>query len=188
MSEIKKSNVRKKEINNELVNTPAKKKVNKRQNTVKKKEKDSVVNTRVITNNKKKEEVIKKKNRIVILALIISFTLVFLIFLFNKTFFRRTYKTTKLDIDIPIFTYFVNDSDNIITFKSLRKSEYLQQYFDEYLSNLEEFDYYICGNDKAFYYNEDTNLMIFSISVEKKIAIKTIKVYYDVRPPERVCL
>ena len=64
-----------------------------------------------------------------------------MVFLTNKSFFRKVYKTSDLEINLPFFTYFVSDKENVITFKSLRKSEYLKQYFDEYLSNLKDFDY-----------------------------------------------
>ena len=79
--------------------------------------------------------------------------------------------------------FFVKDEDKVVEFKTLRKSEYDKEYFDEYLDKL---DRYTCNNE-IFYYDKNYNLAIYDIKVEKKFALKTIKISYDVFDVNEVC-
>lgn len=123
-----------------------------------------------------KEEVleIRKKRYIFETVVIVIFAIFMLILLCNRTFFREEYKTSKIDLDIPLLTFFVKDSDGEIELKTLRKSAYLREYFDSYLSN---FTRYTC-DDVNFYYNELTRTAIYDITVEKTFAVKTIRIKY----------
>lgn len=129
----------------------------------------------------------KRKARNLFILMFTVVTLIFFVFLVNKTFFRNQYVSNNVKIDLPLFTYFISDKDNVLTFKTLRKSEYVKAYFDEYLSNLNNFDYYVCKNGKSFYYNSGNNVVIYDIDVSKKFALKTIKVMYDVKSNDKVC-
>jgi hypothetical protein len=135
--------------------------------------------------SKEKEEVIEmRKKRYIIETIIISIFIVFmLILLCNRTFFREEYKTSKIDIDLPLLTFFVKDSDGVIELKTLRKSEYLKEYFDSYLSKLSRYN---C-NDVSFYYDEVTRTAIYDISVNKVFALKTIKIKYQNGNPNCLC-
>ena len=84
---------------------------------------------------------------------------------------------------VPLLYYFVKDEDNVIEFKTLRKSEYDREYFDNYLSTL---DKYSC-KDENFYYDDRYNLAIYDINVSKKIAIKTVTISYDIFELNEVC-
>ncbi len=103
--------------------------------------------------------------------------------LLNKTFFREEYETNDFKIKIPMLYYFVSDKDGIIEFKTLRKSDYDREYFDDYLNDL---DRYTCKG-KSFYYDSKNKLAIYNIKVEKKIAIKTIKINYEILDINKIC-
>ena len=103
----------------------------------------------------------------------------------NKTFLKTNYKTDVLNVSLPRFSYYVKDKDNTVKFVTLRKSENLKEYYNEYL---EGFIFYSCAEgNNTFYYNEETKTLIKDIKVEKKFAVKTIVVHYDARTPEEVC-
>lgn len=147
---------------------------------------------KVITKEIKEEKISKKelkeirKKRYIIEGIIIAVVVIVgLIFLCNKTFLSVNYKTDKINLSIPRFSYFVSDEDNEVRFVTLRKSEYLKEYYNEYL---EGFVFYNCAEgEKTFYYNEQTKTLIKEIEVEKKFAIKIVEVEYDTRTPEEFC-
>ena len=103
--------------------------------------------------------------------------------LLNKTFFREEYEANDFKIKIPMLYYFVSDKDGVIEFKTLRKSGYDRKYFDDYLANL---DRYTC-NGESFYYDSKYKLAIYDIEVEKVIAVKTIKIHYEVIDINSIC-
>lgn len=123
-----------------------------------------------------KEEIveIRKKRYIVETVIIVILAIFMLILLCNRTFFREEYKTNKINIDIPLLTFFVSDDGNEIVLKTLRKSDYLKEYFDLYLSNLARYNCDTTG----FYYDSSTKTAIYDITVEKDFAVKTIKIKY----------
>lgn len=146
-----------------------------------------VPNTKVITDDFSDEIIEKRNSKIIIIGISLILALIFLVLLGNKTFFRNVYTNKKLKIELPVFMYFVSDNDNVVTFKTLRKSENVRQYFDEYLTNLKNFDYHNCPNSSSVYYNEKTGIAIEDISVTKGFALKTVKIKYDIRTKDNVC-
>ena len=127
-----------------------------------------------LTSEKEKTIEIRKKRYIFEAVTIIIIVIFMLILLCNRTFFRENYKTDYIDVNIPLLSFFIKDEDNEIVLKTLRKSEYLREYFSSYLSS---FPRYSCG-DFVFYYDNSTNTAIYDISIEKNGIIKTIKINY----------
>ena len=56
--------------------------------------------------SKKEKERIRREYKIEVIIVIILFVFL-LILLCNRTFFREQYKTSKISLDIPIFSFFV---------------------------------------------------------------------------------
>jgi len=136
-----------------------------------------------LTKDKKEILEIRKKRYIFETVIIIIFGIFLLILLCNRTFFREEYRTKKINLDIPLLTFFIKDDGNEIVFKTLRKSEYVKQYFDSYLSSLAMYN---CG-ERHFYYDESTNTAIYDIDVEKTFALKTITVKYNNGTADCLC-
>lgn len=143
---------------------------------------------KVVTKEKKpSKELLKiRKKRYLIEAIIVAvLVLIVLILLSNRTFLKLKYENKNMEVSIPRFSYYVDDKDNKVEFITLRKSQYLNDYYNEYL---EGFIFYSCAEgENTFYYNEKTKTLIKEIKVEKKFVIKTIEVTYDTRTPEEVC-
>jgi hypothetical protein len=120
-------------------------------------------------------------------AIVVAIAFVMILLLFNKTFFREEYVgkqgDTTYKIEIPLLYYFVSDEDGVITFKTLRKSDYDKQYFAEYLDDLDKYD---C-NGKTFYFDKRFDLVIDKIDVEKKFVMKTIKIHYSIQNENDLC-
>ena len=142
--------------------------------------KEEKVITTTLKEKKVSGELLKiRKKRYIIEAIIVA------IFLCNRTFLKTSYKTDNVEVDIPRFSYYVKDKDNKITLLTLRKSEYLKEYYNEYL---EGFTFYSCAEgNNTFYYNDETKTLIKEIKVEKKFAVKNVEIIYDTRTPEEVC-
>ena len=126
-------------------------------------------------------------SRLIETVIIVIIAFIMVVLLLNKTFFREEY-TGKVDnqefkINIPLLYYFVKDKDGVIEFKTLRKSDYDREYFDEYLGDLDKYD---C-NGKTFYYDKKYNLIINSIKVNKKFVMKTILIDYDIKDANEIC-
>ena len=143
-----------------------------------------------ITKKNKKEltpEEIKLQKEYKLLYLIetlviIVLSIIMILFLTNRTFFKEEYETDNFKIKIPLLYYFVKDDGNVIEFKTLRKTEYNEVYFDNYLNNL---DIYKCKD--TFYYDTRFNLAIYKVDVEKKFGLKTIKIHYKVEDKDTLC-
>lgn len=149
--------------------------------------KEEKVITKTIPTKKISKELLKiRKKRYIIEAIIIGIVLLIsLLFLCNRTFLKTTYKNDSIKVDVPRFSYYLNNKDNKVKLLTLRKSEYLKEYYNEYL---EGFDFYSCAEgNKTFYYNEETGTLIKEIKIEKRFAIKTIEITYDSRMPEEIC-
>lgn len=145
---------------------------------------EPVKNIKDITSSESVKIFNRKK---VTILLVLVLTLLFFLLLINKTFFRTEYQNHKFKIKIPAFAYFVKDDGSEVTLITLRKSKNVRRYFDEYLSNLDNYDYYSCSDGKTLYYNEKNNNVIYSITVDKKFALKTIKIKYDIKDSKEVC-
>lgn len=147
-------------------------------------------NTIKLPETKKKEvskEIleIRKKRHLIETIIILVLVLIAIMLISNRTFLTTSYKNDNINISIPRFSYFLKDKDNKVKFVTLRKSKYLNDYYNEYL---EGFVFYSCSEgEKTFYYNEKTFSLIKEIKVEKKFAIKTVEITYDTRSPEEVC-
>ncbi len=154
---------------------------------IKEEAKEQKVVTNTVPAKKFSSELLKiRKKRYIIEAVIIAIlVIVALLFLFNRTFLKTNYKTDTINVDIPRFSYYMKDKDNKVKLFTLRKSDYLKEYYNEYL---EGFVFYSCAEgNNTFYYNEETKTLIKEIKIEKKFAIKTIEITYDTRIPEEVC-
>ena len=138
---------------------------------------------RKVSADKEKIVQIRKKRRLFEFIIILILFFFMLILLFNKTFFNEKYETSKIKINIPLLSFFISDNGNEIVLKTLRKSDYLEDYFDSYLSNLVKYNCGIYG----FYYDKNTNTAIYDISIEKNIAIKTIKIKYANGKADLLC-
>ena len=70
--------------------------------------------------------------------------------------------------------YFEKDDGNEIVLKTLRKTKYVQDFFD---NELEKYTRYSCGGN-SFYYIEQSNTAVYKIDVTKDFAIKTVRISY----------
>ena len=161
-----------KKNNDGTLNKPKKKKV-----IVRKKIKQA------FKENEEKYKTNKIKNTIEIIVLII-FSIIMLLLLSNKTYFREEYRTDKITISLPMMMYYVSDNDNVVVLKTLRKSSYVKDYFD---GQFEGMTRYNCGNF-GFYYDELNNTAIYGVKVDKKFAIKTVKIEYAYGDANCLCM
>ena len=108
------------------------------------------------------------------LIVIVVFSIIMLILLCNRTFFRSNYKNSKINIDLPLLMFFRSDNNNKLVLKTLRKTQYVRDFFD---NKLKEMTKYNCNNHE-FYYDEENRFAIYSIDIEKKTIIKTVTIEY----------
>jgi hypothetical protein len=178
---MKKKNKVEEEINKEI------KELKKGSNQKSKKEKKKVtkakgeilIEEKLLVNELKEDKEEKEYNSRKIrntleitIAVILSIFLILL--LCNRSFFKEEYKTSKISLNIPLLMYYTKDDGNQLVFKTLRKSQYIKDFFD---GELEKLTRYSCGNH-SFYYNDETNTAIYSIDVKKDFAIKTVTINY----------
>lgn len=125
---------------------------------------------------KEKEKLFKsqKVKYIVELSVVLIFSIIMLVLLCNRTFFREDYKTSKISLNIPLLMFFEKDDGKEIVLKTLRKSDYVKDFFD---GELEKMTRYKCANT-VFYYNDESKTAIYSIDVKKDFAIKTVTIKY----------
>lgn len=133
----------------------------------------------------KENEYNRRKIRYTIeILVVVIFSIVMLFLLCNRTFFREEYRTSKIKINIPLLMFFEKDTGNEITLKTLRKSQYIKDYFDEELSKMTRYN---CDG-YSFYYNDETNTAIYNIKVEKDFAIKTVTIDYATGDADCLCI
>ncbi len=125
----------------------------------------------------------KIKNTLEIIIVIV-FSVIMLLLLSNKTFFREEYRTDKIAIRVPMMMYYVSDKDNEVVLKTLRKSAYVKEYFEKQFEGMTRYN---CG-DFGFYYDELNNTAIYGVKVDKKFAIKTVKIEYAHGDPDCLCI
>ena len=137
--------------------------------------KDRILNEPFLEDVKSiKEKKYKKLLNKIELIIIVIFSSIMLILLCNRTFFRSNYKNSKINIDLPLLMLFRSDKDNKLVLKSLRKSLYLREYFDEKLSSMTQYN---CdGYD--FYYDDLNYYAIYDINIEKNFFVKTVTINY----------
>ncbi len=107
------------------------------------------------------------------IALIVG-CLILLLLLSNRTFFKENYQTSKIGIKIPMLMFFAKDDGNEIVLKTLRKTKYVQQYFDSRLMNMTRYN---CDG-YSFFYDDAKQTAIYNITVEKNFVVKTVKITY----------
>lgn len=153
-------------------------------------DKEKSINGTEVIEKKEKRKIKDKKlikmrklRYIIETVTVLIIAIIMLILITNKTFFREEYQTDKIKIDLPLLTFFVKDKDNVVELLTLRKSEYVKNYFDVYLESL---DRYSCDG-KIFYYDNKYDTAIYSISVEKNFAIKKIKINYENNDINKLC-
>ena len=117
------------------------------------------------------------------LLVIVIFSIIMLILLCNRTFFRNKYKNSKINIDIPLLMFFRSDKDNKLVLKTLRKSQYVKNYFDDELKDMIKYN---CG-DYSFYYDERNFYAIYNIDIKKDFIIKTVTIEYASGNPDCLC-
>ncbi len=101
-------------------------------------------------------------------------SIILLLLISNRTFFKENYKTDKINIKIPLMMFFTKDDGNEIVLKTLRKTAYVKDFFDDRLMNMTR---YSCDG-YSFYYDDITETAIYNITVDKNFAIKTVKIEY----------
>ena len=133
-----------------------------------------------------REELVEAREKRYILEMIVFVVIgaVLLILVYNKTFFKETYKNKSLNIEIPRFLFFVGDNNEEVKFKTLRKREYIEEYFTNYKYSL---DYYFC-NGNTYYYDQVNKNVIVDINIDKSFALKTVKVKYSSLSIDDLCV
>ncbi len=133
------------------------------------------------------EKIREKRNKKMVgkleLIVIVAFSIIMLLLLCNRTFFRNNYKTSKINIDIPLLMFFSSDDGNKLVLKTLRKSEYVRDYFNDKLKNM---TFYNC-NGYSFYYDENNFYAIYDIKIEKDFVVKTTTIEYASGSADCLC-
>ena len=122
-----------------------------------------------------KEEKQKKYLSKMELIVIFVFSVIMLILLCNRTFFRNNYKTSKININLPLLMFFKEDTGNKLVLRTLRKTQYIEGYFNDYLK--ENTTKYNC-NGYSFYYDDKNRYAIYDINIRKDFIVKTVTIYY----------
>ena len=125
----------------------------------------------------KKKLIESKRNKFLFsfeIIVICFFSIIMLILLCNRTFFTTKYKSSKLNIDIPLMMFFKGDDGNILTLKTLSNAEYIKNFFNDNLSKLAKYN---C-NGYSFYYDDKYNTAIYSVKIKKDFLIKKVKIEY----------
>ena len=130
-----------------------------------------------------REEKNKKLVSKIELIIVIIFSVIMLILLCNRTFFRTNYKNSKMKIDIPLLMFFKKDDGNKLVLKTLRKTKYIKDYFGDKLYNLTRYD---C-NGYTFYYDENNQYAIYDINIEKDFVVKTVTIEYAAGSADCLC-
>ncbi len=137
--------------------------------------------------NKKTNNKNNKTSNVIIAAVLLLFIIITLFLFSNRTFLKNKYTNDSIELDVPMFSYFISDTNNRIIFKTVKKEYYLKEYFDEYLSNLDKFDYYNCEDGRTLYYDESSRFAIKKINIKKGLFLKTIIVDYEIINLEEIC-
>ena len=181
---------------NNQVKTKTKKKIekeikkeNKKEKKYTKQKKDISVDNSVLTEPYlvNKEELKESRKRKILTTLevivIFIFSIIMLILLCNRTFFSTKYKTSKININIPHMMFFKKDDGNTLVFKTLRKSKYVENYFDGELNKMRRYN---CDG-YSFFYDENNEMAIYSIKIEKDFAVKEVTINYAVGDANCLC-
>ena len=134
-----------------------------------------------------------KKRNFVVEGIVLFVVLVrVVVVVSNKTFINTKYENkvgaAHISVNIPRFTYFVSDKDGVITLKSIGKTKFLREFFDEELNDSEVYDLYYCDSEEPYYYNNVGKFFVTKVEVTKRIAVKTIKIYYSTEDYNTFCI
>lgn len=133
------------------------------------------------------EEIKVKRNKKLLynieLIVIVTFSIIMLILLCNRTFFRNNYKNSKINIDLPLLMFFRSDNNNKLVLKTLRKTQYVKDYFDNKLSDMTKYN---C-NGYEFYYDNKNLYAIYSVDIKKQTFIKTVTIEYAAGDANCLC-
>ena len=117
------------------------------------------------------------------LFVVFVFSIIMLVLLCNRTFFRTNYKNSKININIPLLMFFKSDDGNHLELKTLRKTQYLTEYFENKLKSLKK---YSCNN-YTFYYDEENFVAIYDIKIDKNFIVKTVTIDYAAGDANCLC-
>lgn len=103
----------------------------------------------------------KKSIKIIfLLSMLVIILFIFLLLLLNQTFFKSRYNSEFLDnvsIPIPRFSYYRKTGGQYVSvFKTLRSTDEIDVFIDNYLSSLEKMN---CNGD-LYYYNQKRDFTI----------------------------
>lgn len=132
---------------------------------------------------KEKEKRNKKLKTKCELFVVFVFSIIMLVLLCNRTFFRTNYKNSKININIPLLMFFKSDDGNHLELKTLRKTQYLTEYFENKLKSLKK---YSCNN-YTFYYDEENFVAIYDIKIDKNFIVKTVTIDYAAGDANCLC-
>ncbi len=114
-----------------------------------------------------------KKKYIVLIVVLIVISLFVIIGGSNKTFFNSYYRISDdSQIPIPLFSYYVSENDNEITFKTVKSAEATRSFITKYLNKLSS-----CY-DESYFYDKGNNVTISKYEVEDKGSINEIYLSY----------
>lgn len=110
------------------------------------------------------------------IGVFVIFSIIMLVLLCNRTFFKEEYETSKIRINIPLLMFFEKDTGTQVTLKTLRKTKYVEDFFETQLNKLRVLKCDSTG--KILYYDENTGTAIYDIKVEKDGIVKTVTIDY----------
>lgn len=125
-------------------------------------------NVRENTNIKIKQDEDLKLYQVLLLII----TVVILLFLIsNQTFFSRTFTfidhDKKINVNIPLFSYYVDNNNQEVSFYTMRDEKKLNDYFTSYLES-DNFEIYKCYNfDLPLYYDKINKSFLYDLKVGK---------------------
>ena len=132
---------------------------------------------------KKKDE----KNDTIIMCIVIVVFVVFLSFIFSsKTFLKRAYENKYMIVNIPFFTFFVSDENNVLEVKTTKSILYLNQFYEEHVFESPKFNECDCDGGH-FFYNPDTKTVIYGIDFIEGKRLNTVKIKYSNKSFEEIC-
>ncbi|MBR1385907.1 MAG: hypothetical protein IJ568_03645 [Bacilli bacterium] len=134
--------------------------------------------------NDKNEMKSKRLLRRLEIIIVLIFIVIMLVLLCNRTFFRNKYKTSKISLSIPTMMFFVKDDGNELVMKTLRKTQYVKEFF---AGELQKLTRYNCDG-YSFYYIDETKTAIYTdIYVTKNHVVKTVTVNYAQGDADCLC-
>lgn len=117
------------------------------------------------------------------LLVIIAVSVILLLLLCNRTFFRNNYKNSKININIPLLMFFKSDDGNKLVMNTLRNEEYVKDFFNDELSSMTK---YTC-NGFNFYYDELNHVAFYDVKIENTLFVKKVSIDYAAGSSDCLC-